>query len=50
MRSEILINMKGVVQSSKSDTTPKGGVSVIRTNQEFSITFDASATFIVGAK
>ena len=44
MRSEILINRKGVVQSSKSDTTPKGGVSVIRTNQEFSITFDDKPT------
>lgn len=44
MRSEILINRIGVVQSSKSDTTPKGGVSVIRTNQEFSITFDDKPT------
>lgn len=44
MRSEILINRKGVVQSSKSDIAPKGGVSVILTNQEFSITFDDKLT------
>ena len=39
MRSEILINKNGVVQSSKSGTTPKGGICVTRTNQEFSIIF-----------
>ncbi|WP_438995959.1 hypothetical protein [Candidatus Puniceispirillum sp.] len=40
MRSEILINKKGIVQSSESDATPEGGVCVTRTNQEFSIFFD----------
>ena len=39
MRSEILINKKGVVQSSESDATPEGGVCVTRTKQEFSIFF-----------
>ena len=40
MRSEILINKKGIVQSSAGDAPPEGGVCVIRTNQEYSITFD----------
>ena len=40
MRSEILINKKGIVQSSSGDATPEGGICVIRTNQEFSIIFD----------
>lgn len=40
MRSEILINKNGVVQSSESGVTPEGGVCVTRTKQEFSIFFD----------
>ena len=40
MHSEILINKKGIVQSSSGDAPPEGGVCVIRNNQEFSIIFD----------
>ena len=40
MHSEILINKKGIVQSSSGDAPPEGGLYVIRNNQEFSIIFD----------
>ena len=44
MRSEILINKQGIVQTSVNDAPPEGGVCVIRSNQEFSIIFDNKPT------